>query len=83
MGGKMAGGAVTIAMKSKEACARHSFSNPSALFWTYRLDNGNCWLKSSDSGRQKNPEYVSGNRECGKGEYINKGSAADFCAVFL
>ena len=65
----MPGGAVTMA--SKEACAMHSLSNPSALFWTYRPDNGNCWLKSSDSGRRRGVHHVSGNRECGRGEYIN------------
>ena len=57
-------------VESKEACARLSFSRDDALFWTFRKDNRQCYLKDSNSVKKENTEAVSGNRECGMGEQI-------------
>ena len=59
-----------IITDDKEACAQHSLMNARALFWTYNPKRGKCWLKSSDSGRREDPKVVSGNRECGLGEFV-------------
>ena len=59
-------------MESKEACAQHSLTNDDALFWTFQKDEDseNCWLRKSNAGRTENNRFVSGNRECGKGEQV-------------
>ena len=58
-------------MESKEACARLSLSKDDALFWTFRKNQGKCYLKSSKSGKRKeDTDAVSGNKECGVGEQI-------------
>ena len=61
----------------------HSLMNARALFWTYNPKKGKCWLKSSDSGRREDPKVVSGNRECGLGEFVKTFASWDVILASL
>jgi hypothetical protein len=49
------------------ACQKLCLNNNNCNFWTYGLTaphSGNCWLKSTDSGRQSYPGLISGRKNC-------------------
>ena len=50
-------------VSSPQACAEQS-AFQKALFWTFRYEDGTCWVKSSDSGRKSEAGLVSGTRAC-------------------
>ena len=51
--------------ESPQACAEHSAASEGGRFWTYNKENKACWLKTSDSKKEKLAHAISGSRACG------------------
>ena len=45
-------------------CARHCENEAECAFWTWIMDNKVCLLKSSNIGRRRRSNALSGNRLC-------------------
>ena len=53
-------------VENQMACAKLSFSNDGALFWTYQPSTKLCWAKRSKTQKIAMEGVVSGNNECVK-----------------
>ena len=51
--------------ETSQACAELCASTARGLFWTWNSENGQCFVKNSDSGRLHHSGAVSGNKQCG------------------
>jgi len=59
-----------LRVDDKQSCIKKCIKRTGCHYWTYRLSDSRCFLKSSDGGRQSNGDYVSG-KICGKAEETN------------
>ena len=58
-------------ISSAEDCAKECRRNIRCKFFTYHKIRKDCWLKTSDSGREPARGYISGKKNCPKSSNLN------------
>ena len=52
-------------LENMQACADMCASTTGGQYWTWKVADKTCYVKSSNSGRETDIGYVSGKKECG------------------
>ena len=55
-------------VETQYMCAELCALTDGGLFWTYAVEDKQCYVKGSASGRTNRDGYISGNIDCVRGE---------------
>ena len=68
-GNNVGGLAGIIQVENKEECALKCANTIECRVWTFKKSIRECWLKSDESRKFEDNDYITGTKSCGPGNF--------------